>query len=118
LFAVEDGRREGLLSLHYQLAQVFGQDLKDYWVNEGPKAIFVVGWLLINAGLMTERAIHYANLSPGPYDVFGGALIGSRHALATTLLFIEFYFVFFPFNRISGQFDEDELGPVVARALF
>ncbi|ELR18264.1 cytochrome b245 heavy chain, putative [Acanthamoeba castellanii str. Neff] len=55
-----------------------GQDLKDYWVNEGPKAIFVVGWLLINAGLMVERAVHYANLSPGPYDVFGGALIAAR----------------------------------------
>jgi hypothetical protein len=72
-----------------------GQDLKDYWVNEGPKAIFVVGWLLINAGLMVERAVHYANLSPGPYDVFGGALIGTPCPCHHPYLF--YFILFSPF---------------------
>jgi len=51
-----------------------GEDVRNYWYNEGPKALFVVCWLLINVGLVVAWVMLYYG-TPS-YDVFGPALLG------------------------------------------
>ena len=60
-----------------KLPRLTREDVRAYWDTEGPKALFVVVWLALNAAIFIERAVHYASLSPGPYDVLGGGLVGT-----------------------------------------
>jgi NADPH oxidase len=102
------GQGDVLLSKAGAASDFTWQEVKNYYVNDGPKAIFVALFVLINLGLFAERFLHYYMLDDdgvAVYEAIGigipvarGAAGAIKFCAPTLLLTVLRNFLSFPRN--------------------
>ncbi|KAL6050426.1 Cytochrome b-245 beta chain [Balamuthia mandrillaris] len=62
------------------------KDVQTYWINEGPKALFILLYVLANIAVILERFIHYYVVDDEVFKVLSWGLIGARCSAAALKL--------------------------------
>eukprot|EP00005_Dracoamoeba_jomungandri_P010508 CAMPEP_0174263720 /NCGR_PEP_ID=MMETSP0439-20130205/19797_1 /TAXON_ID=0 /ORGANISM="Stereomyxa ramosa, Strain Chinc5" /LENGTH=552 /DNA_ID=CAMNT_0015349225 /DNA_START=18 /DNA_END=1676 /DNA_ORIENTATION=+ len=58
------------------------KDIVNFWVNDGPAALFLFIWFLLNLFVFFERIIWYTCFETDPFDVLGFGLLAARGSAA------------------------------------
>lgn len=62
------------------------EKVSDYFVNDGPKLVFIIIWICGNIAVMAERWYHYAIVRKPLFDVLGHSLTAARCSAAAIKL--------------------------------
>lgn len=66
--------------------RTYKEKIGDYFVNDGPKVVFIILWLLANIAVITERYYHYIVERPEIYAILGHGLTSARGSAAAIKL--------------------------------
>eukprot|EP01088_Endostelium_zonatum_P015651 TRINITY_DN3946_c0_g1_i1.p1 TRINITY_DN3946_c0_g1~~TRINITY_DN3946_c0_g1_i1.p1 ORF type:complete len:553 (+),score=54.50 TRINITY_DN3946_c0_g1_i1:88-1746(+) len=59
------------------------RNIRNYWVNDGPKLVIILLFILINIIVMGERFDHYLRRNPKPYHILGAGVLIARATAAS-----------------------------------
>lgn len=63
-----------------------GEKISDYFVNDGPKIVFIILWFIGNVAVFSERYYHYSNVRKDVFNVMGHPVPLARGSAAAIKL--------------------------------
>jgi len=54
-----------------EMRKITWKDVGNYWVNDGPKLVFIIIWLVANGVVFAERFNYYYKVNPYIFSVVG-----------------------------------------------